>query len=200
MSFQDTPILPQPDGGDWRTWAAKLTQVLFLWFGRLASLAIPPGTVFPFLGSVIPAGYLELNGQVVSQETYRALYLVIGAAYNTGGEGAGNFRLPDAAGRVFMQDTVNLAGGNDTMTLTLANLPDVAITVTETGHSHSVQSVLAPSGSAFVASGSTPITTGTTVTRVSDQATTGLSARLPGGGQAFSLKPKYFGGRWIIKT
>lgn len=200
MNAIDKPILPKPEGKEWIRWASEMVQVLTMWFDRLGQNGIPAGTPFPFLGTDVPPGYLEMNGQVVSQRTYLALYYAIGDRYNTGGEGAGNFRLPNAAGMVFMQDNSFALGGSDTASIALANLPNVNLPVTEVGHSHLVQNVLAPSGTTNVGSGSTPITTGTTVNRVSDQATTGLSVRLNGGGTPISLKQKYFGGKWMIKT
>ena len=42
-----------------------------------------------------PTNYLLCKGGVVSQATYAGLYAVIGSAFNTGGEGGGNFRLPN---------------------------------------------------------------------------------------------------------
>lgn len=196
----DTPILPKPDGLNLLGWAQQLVQVLTLWFQRQQDTGVPAGTVFPFLGAEIPAGYLELNGQEVSKQTFRALYYVLGDGYNTGSEAAGNFRLPDAAGRVFMQDTANLFGGADDVTLGLAQLPNVAITVNDPGHLHGVNAVLAPSSTANVGSGSVPITTGTNVNRASTMSGTGITARLNGGGNPVSLKQKYFGGRWMVKT
>lgn len=199
MSNIDTPILPKP-AGNLGLWAEQLIQVLTLWFQRQSQSGIPAGTPMPYLGTEAPPGYLELNGQVVSQQTYRGLYKVLGDRYNTGGEGAGNFRLPDATGRTFMQDDTDLYGGADEITLTLAKLPDVAVTVTDPGHLHSVASVMAPSSTANVGGGGTSVTTGTNVTRTTSLTTTGITARLPGGGEPISIKPKYFGGIWIIKT
>lgn len=57
--------------------------------------AIPAGVISPFGGPVAPSGYLACDGSVVSQTTYAALYAAIGTTWNTSGEGAGNFRLPD---------------------------------------------------------------------------------------------------------
>lgn len=50
-----------------------------VWFGVL-----PP-----------PAGLLLADGHVVAVEDYPQLYDRIGTTYNTGGEAAGTFRLPD---------------------------------------------------------------------------------------------------------
>lgn len=57
--------------------------------------AIPTGVISPFAGSVAPTGWLLADGSVVSQATYPALFAVCSTTYNTGGEGAGNFRLPN---------------------------------------------------------------------------------------------------------
>lgn len=40
-------------------------------------------------------GWFLLNGAILSQTTYTGLFAKFGTAYNTGGEGAGNFRLPN---------------------------------------------------------------------------------------------------------
>jgi microcystin-dependent protein len=58
----------------------------------------PIGTVSWFAASAAPTSYLECSGGVVAISDYLDLYYVIGTKYNTGGEGAGNFRLPDLRG------------------------------------------------------------------------------------------------------
>lgn len=61
---------------------------------------IPTGSIRMYGGAVAPTGWLLCDGSVVSQATYPALSVVCGTAYNTGGEGAGNFRLPDLRQRI----------------------------------------------------------------------------------------------------
>ena len=58
----------------------------------------PIGTVSYFAAPTAPTGYLECNGSVISQTQYSDLFAAIGSRYNTGGEGSGNFRLPDLRG------------------------------------------------------------------------------------------------------
>ena len=41
------------------------------------------------------SGWFLLNGAVISQTTYPKLYARFGTTFNIGGEGTGNFRLPD---------------------------------------------------------------------------------------------------------
>jgi microcystin-dependent protein len=60
-----------------------------------AGAAPPTGSGSLWFAAAAPSGWLLCDGSVVSQATYSALYAVIGATWNTGGEGAGNFRLPD---------------------------------------------------------------------------------------------------------
>lgn len=58
--------------------------------------SLPVGTGAIFFGAAAPnASWLLCQGQVVAQATYPDLYAIVGTLYNTGGEGAGNFRLPD---------------------------------------------------------------------------------------------------------
>lgn len=66
-----------------------------LWHDGNLSLV---GQIAFFPVSSPPAGFLKANGAVVSQTTYAALYALCGSQFNTGGEGAGNFRLPDLRG------------------------------------------------------------------------------------------------------
>jgi len=54
-----------------------------------------------------PPKWLFCDGQTVSQATYAGLFAVCGVLYNTGGEPAGDFRLPDMRNRI-----VAFAGSN----------------------------------------------------------------------------------------
>lgn len=53
----------------------------------------PSGAAIPFLGSIIPPGFLQCNGAAVSRTTYAALFAVIGTAYGPG-DGSTTFNLP----------------------------------------------------------------------------------------------------------
>lgn len=110
---------------------------------------VPPGALMPYAGSSAPTGWLLCDGSVISQTTYADLYAAIGATYNTSGEGAGNFRLPDCGGRVLAGKeasasrlttagsgvdggTLGATGGAQTVTLSQANLPNIAPTASGT--------------------------------------------------------------------
>lgn len=86
-----------------------------------------------------PVGTLLCDGSVVSQTTYSDLYAKVGTTYNVGGEGAGNFRLPDLRRKVLVGEggsgsaelgsAVGSYGGEEVVTLVEADLP---------AHSHSI--------------------------------------------------------------
>lgn len=59
---------------------------------------IPTGAILPFVASTttrIPDSYLYCNGGEYNPVLYPELYAVIGTQFNTGGETAGFFRVPD---------------------------------------------------------------------------------------------------------
>lgn len=61
---------------------------------------VPTGTLLDFAGGAAPTGFLFADGSAYASATYPALFNVIGTTFNTGGEGAGIFRVPDTRGRV----------------------------------------------------------------------------------------------------
>ncbi|QZP35567.1 phage tail protein [Pseudomonas sp. DR48] len=60
--------------------------------------ALPVGAVVAFPKTTVPPGFLEIDGSVQSIATYPDLYAYLGPTFNTGGEGASNFRLPESRG------------------------------------------------------------------------------------------------------
>jgi len=59
---------------------------------------IPTGAILPFIANTqtqIPAGYLPCTGGQYNPVIYPELFAVIGTTFNTGGETAGFFRVPD---------------------------------------------------------------------------------------------------------
>jgi microcystin-dependent protein len=57
------------------------------------------GMVFTFTRNTVPYGFLLLDGSVLNQADYPALFSVMGTLYNTGGELSSQFRLPDCRGQ-----------------------------------------------------------------------------------------------------
>jgi len=163
----------------------------------------PAGMIAPFAGTSAPTGWLACQGQAVSQTTYAALYAAIGATWNTGGEGAGNFRLPDLRG-MFVRGT----GTNATGSSSGAVGPSVGAyaadtylnhnhTATDSGHTHNYTTYAAkrtadgPGGNLWdndSTNGATT-TTGTANITVATSTTGGTET-----------KPKNYGVLYIIKT
>ena len=63
-----------------------------------ATRPVPVGSVFYLATTVVPYGYLEANGQAVSNSTYNALWVALGSPATSVGDTAGTFRLPDLRG------------------------------------------------------------------------------------------------------
>jgi microcystin-dependent protein len=121
----------------------------------LAAALMPPGVMLDYAGAgAVPAGYLLCDGSVVSQATYPALFAAIGTTWDTGGEGGGNFRLPDTRRRVSMgkggtavsgpANTVGAVGGAETHALTTGEL--AAHTHTGPSHTHSFSATTSSDG------------------------------------------------------
>lgn len=74
---------------------------------------IPPltGTIVAYAGSSAPDGWLLCSGGVVSTTTYADLNNVIKTNFNTGGESAGTFRLPDFRSRAPIGAGTGTGGG-----------------------------------------------------------------------------------------
>ncbi|WP_236381929.1 phage tail protein [Pseudomonas marginalis] len=62
------------------------------------SSALPVGSMVAFPVDKVPVGFLEIDGSVKSVAAYPDLAKFLGAAFNKGDEGAGNFRLPESRG------------------------------------------------------------------------------------------------------
>jgi len=99
----------------------------------------PVGSVISFAGSEAPAGWLLCDGTAYSRTTYSALFAVTGTAYGNG-NGSTTFNVPDLRGRVSVgldatdenlaaADALGEAGGEETHTLSVAEIPP---------HSHQV--------------------------------------------------------------
>lgn len=110
----------------------------------LLGVSVPTGVTLPFAGSSTPTGWLLCDGSAVSQTTYANLFSTIGTTWNTGGEGAGNFRLPDMRRRVpvgsggsgsgTLGNSLGNTGGEETHTLITSEMP--GHTHTQNAHSH----------------------------------------------------------------
>lgn len=108
----------------------------------------PVGSIHMYAGAAAPTGYLFCNGDVISQTTYASLFAVVGSAYNTGGEGAGNFRLPDframfpRGASMGATGTIQVNSLNYTPQSLGTRQSDATarkgLTITDSGHSHNI--------------------------------------------------------------
>jgi len=155
------------------------------------------GTLAPFAGGTIPAGWLSCAGQAVSRSTYAALFLAIGTAHGAG-DGATTFNVPDLRGRaVFGKDDMNGiaanrltiggsgingatlggVGGGETVTLNTTQMPSHAHDKGNYGNGN-----IAAGAVIFVSNGS------------------GQNTTSQGGGAAHANVPPALVAHYIIKT
>ncbi len=74
---------------------------------------VPTGTVSAFAGSAAPTGYVLCDGAEYDETTEASLFAVLSTTYNTGGETANHFRVPDLQGRVIAGMGGSLLSGAD---------------------------------------------------------------------------------------
>ena len=169
----------------------------------VGTTSTPPGSLIAFAGTAAPTGWLACQGQAVSQTTYAALFAAIGTTWDIGGEGAGNFRLPDLRGMFLRGAGTNATGSSsgavgqpvsDYAADTYLNHSHTA-TSTDSGHTHAYnkpQATSSASGGA-VSGNEAANTTGTGNANI----TTTVATSTTGGTET---KPKNYGVLYIIKT
>lgn len=127
---------------------------------------VPTGTIMAFAGSTVPAGWVLCNGAAISRTTNSLLYASVGIAYGSG-DGSTTFNIPDLRGRTIFgldnmggtaasrltttggisaNNTLGANGGNQTLSIAVANLPahnhtftGTAATTSNNSHSHNYQ-------------------------------------------------------------
>jgi microcystin-dependent protein len=116
------------------------------------------GEVRLYAGSIEPVGWLFCNGSSLDPSAYPDLFAVIGTTY--GGDGETSFNIPDFRGRVpvavgqgegLTDRDIGVSGGNESVTLSVGNLP---------AHNHSAHSTGSSTGNRDSPSGNVPGTLG----------------------------------------
>ena len=86
--------------------------------------ACPTGTMLPFAGKTVPAGFLLCNGAEISRTTYARLFSVLGTTWGAG-NGSTTFNLPNINDRC-LEGTTNTANVGKYLE---AGLPDITGTM-----------------------------------------------------------------------
>jgi len=116
---------------------AAIAAAATLWGWSGASLACPSdpftSTICVMANQYAPQGFLQAAGQKLPIGPYQALFMLLGNTY--GGDGVNDFALPDLRGRFLLgagqqpngpAHAPGSTGGQETVTLTQANLPSMS--------------------------------------------------------------------------
>lgn len=94
-------------------------------------MAVPPGTIVVFAGTVAPDGWLLCDGSEVSRASYGPLFAVVGTIYGQG-DRVNTFALPELRGRTVVgvgagaglsDRALGQRGGEEQHKLTVAEMP-----------------------------------------------------------------------------
>lgn len=134
------------------------------------------GIVKDFAGATTPFGYLDCDGTAYTQAAWPALFTAIGTGWNTyrgaADPGAGNFRVPDlrsqstiGAGQApgLTNRVLATFTGEETVTLTIAQMPVHDHPITDPGHFHREQVYQSPGGSDSSVANTASVPGGTTI-------------------------------------
>lgn len=183
------------------------------------SVIMPAGTIVPYAGLVVPAGYLACDGAPYEQADFPRLFRALGTTWNlTRGASApadGMFRVPDLRGLTVLGSgsagaspatslrVLGATGGEEAHSLTDVENGQHIHNVTDPGHDHTPQN---GTGS-FVVRGGAPNALGyqpsASLTHHAVIGTepnvTGISVDLAGGGVPHNTLQPFAVVQWLIK-
>ena len=90
---------------------------------------MPTGSIIPFAGTTIPAGYLLCDGSAISRTTYADLFAVIGTVYGAG-DGSTTFNVPMLTNACYQKSGIGI---NGQVVINPVSLPGDAYTAPEDG-------------------------------------------------------------------
>jgi microcystin-dependent protein len=181
-TFTGVPSGPTASAGTNTTQLATTAFVL--------SNANPTGGIMMWGTGTAPTGWLLCAGSAVSRSTYAALFAVIGTTFGVG-DGSTTFNLPNYSNRMPYGTTVGTTGGSaDAVVVSHTH------TITDPGHSHTVNSFNNTGGAAGGANG--VVVPSGTVTAATT--TTGITIDTAGVSGTNANLPPYLGINFIIKT
>lgn len=99
------------------------------------------GEIIAYTSNTLPEGYLLCDGSAISRTDYADLFNVIGTTYGDG-DGSSTFNLPDLVDRVPLSTdsghALGSSGGDETVTLSVADIPSHTHTVPQHTHAHTI--------------------------------------------------------------
>lgn len=167
---------------------------------------LPLGSITDYAGTGDPSStWIICDGRPLSRSTYAPLFGLIGTAYGSG-NGTTTFNIPDLRGRT----TIGAGGGNgltnrplaslggqETVTLTTAQMPQHRHALSDPGHQHQ-ESFYSSFGGPLQGAGHTAIPAQASIfTGVSF---TGITMANTGGGQSHSNMQPYIALNKIIRV
>lgn len=161
------------------------------------------GQIFMFGGNFAPRGSLFCNGQLQAIASNSAMFAVLGTTF--GGDGRTTFGLPNLQGRVpvgagngpgVSPRTLGEAGGSETTTLNVNNLPAHTHAAT-LNVSTAAATATSPAGNVLAAAEREVYAPSASMVAASNSAVTVQAA---GGGQPFSIMQPYLVINYCIAT
>lgn len=181
-TFTGIPTAPNAVAGTNTTQIATTAFVL--------ANSVPTGVINMWSTATAPNGYLLCDGAAVNRTTYTALFSVIGSTFGAG-DGSTTFNLPNYTNRMPYGTTLAATGGSaDAVVVSHTH------TITDPGHSHTVNSFNDTGGCA--GGGNAVVVPSGTVTAAT--ITTGITVDTAGASGTNANLPPYLGINFIIKT
>jgi len=174
----------------------QLLRTLFIRTGASqGAFTIASGTVLPYAGATIPAGFLLCDGNAYKRADFPTLFTAIGVLWGAG-DGLTTFNVPNLQGRMLLgantMHGLGTTGGAETASLAEANLAPHTHVVDDPGHLHSAL-VASSTNTAGAAAG-------TAVAGNTGTATTGITLETTGAGQPFNTISPYGAVNYMVKV